>query len=88
MKYFEQKLEAEPDEPDQQLIAYVMVDLLMKSDRMNAAVELASKHLKFVDDQVFSFADLCQKAGKTDHWAEAAKESGDLVGYAAALVQG
>ena len=87
LKYFEQKLEHEPDEPDQQLIAYVMVDLLLKCERMDAAVELASKHLRFVDEQVFSFAELCQKAGKPDKWAAAAKESGDLVGYAAALVQ-
>lgn len=87
LKYFERKLEAEPDEPDRQLIAYVMVDLLVKSDRLAAAVELASKHLRFVDEQVFSFAELCQKAGRTDQWAEAARESGDLVGYAAALVQ-
>jgi hypothetical protein len=87
LKYFGQKLENEPDEPDQQLIAYVMVDLLLKCDRLDEAVALAAKHLKFVDDQVFSFAELCQKAGKTDQWAEAAKENGDLVGYTAALVQ-
>jgi hypothetical protein len=65
----------------------VMVDLLLKCERMDDAVELATKHLRFVDEQVFSFAELCQKAGKTEKWAAAAKESGDLVGYAAALVQ-
>ncbi|MFP6766118.1 MAG: hypothetical protein VB858_20970 [Planctomycetaceae bacterium] len=87
MKYFEQKLADEPDEPDQQLIAYVMVDLLLKADRIADAVELASRHLKFVDQQVFSFAELCLKAGQPQAWATAAKEQGDLVSFAAALVQ-
>ena len=87
LAYFQQKLDNEPDEPDQQLIAYVMVDLLVRTDRLDQALEVAEKHLRFLNEQSFSFADLCSKAGKLDVWAAAAKESGDLVGYTAAIVQ-
>ena len=84
--YFQQKLDHEPDEPDRQMIAYVLVDLLMKSGRIDAAMPIAERHLKFLEEPQFSFAELCQKAGRKDAWAEAAKEKGDLVGFAAALL--
>lgn len=86
--YFQQKLDAEPeeDEDDRQMIAYVIVDLLQRIGRIEQAHEVASQHLKFLDEQSFSYPELCQKAGKADAWAEAAKEKGDLVGFAAATV--
>jgi len=85
LAYFQQKLTAEPDEPDQQMIAYVMVDLLQRIGRFEQALGIASQHLKFVEDQSFSYADLCNKAGNQSAWADAAKERGDLVGFTAAL---
>ena len=87
MAYFNQKLEAEPDEADKKLIAYVVVDLLMRTDQLDKALEVAEKHLQFVEEQSFSFAELCNKAGAVDKWAKAAKESGDIVSYTAAIVQ-
>lgn len=87
MAYFQQKLDAEPDEPDQQMIAYVMVDLLIRCDRLDQAMEIAGKHLRFLDEPTFSFAELCTKAGKLDAWAEASKAKGDLVAFTAAIVQ-
>lgn len=87
MAYFQQKLDNEPDEPDQQMIAYVMVDLLLRCDRLDQAMEVAEKHLRFLDEPTFSFAELCTKAGKLDAWAEASKAKGDLVAYTAAIVQ-
>ena len=87
LAWFQQKLDAEPDEPDQQLIAYVMVDLMVRAGRLDEALAVADQHLKFLDDQTFSFAELCQEAGKPDAWASAAEAKGDLVGYTAALVQ-
>ncbi|MDA0920133.1 MAG: hypothetical protein O2945_13770 [Planctomycetota bacterium] len=87
MAYFQQKLDAEPDEPDQQMIAYVMVDLLVRCDRLDQAMEIAGKHLRFLDEPTFSFAELCTKAGKLDAWAEASKAKGDLVAFTAAIVQ-
>ena len=85
--YFQQKLDAEPDDEDKKMIAYVIVDLLLKADRMEQAHEVATKHLRFLDEQTFSYPELCQKAGKRDAWASAAKDKGDLVGFAAATVQ-
>jgi hypothetical protein len=87
MAYFQQKLDAEPDEPDQQMIAYVMVDLLMRCGLIDQAMEVAEKHLRFLDEPTFSFAELCTKAGKLDAWAEASRAKGDLVAFTAAIVQ-
>jgi hypothetical protein len=87
MAYFQQKLDAEPDEPDQQMIAYVMVDLLVRCDLIDQAMEVAGKHLRFLDEPTFSFAELCTKAGKLDVWAEASRAKGDLVAFTAAIVQ-
>lgn len=88
MAYFQQKLDAEPDEPDQQMIAYVMVDLLIRCDRIDQAMEVAEKHLRFLEEQTFSFAELCIKTGKLDAWSEASKAKGDLVAFTAAIVHG
>lgn len=87
MAYFQHKLDVEPDEPDQQMIAYVMVDLLVRSGRIDQAMEVAGKHLRFLDEPSFSFAELCTKAGKPEAWAEASREKGDLVAFTAAIVQ-
>lgn len=87
ISYFQQKLDAEPDEPDQQMIAYVMVDLLVRCDRLDQAMEIAGKHLRLLDEPTFSFAELCTKAGKLGALAEASKAKGDLVAFTAAIVQ-
>jgi hypothetical protein len=87
MAYFTQKLDGEAEESDKQMIAYVIVDLLMRTDQLDKALEVAEKHLRFLDEQSFSFAELCNKAGNPGKWATAAKDSGDLVSYTAAIVQ-
>ncbi len=84
--YFQQKLAADPDEQDQQMIAYVLVDVLTRGGRTEEALVVAEKHLRFLDEQSFSFAELCMKVGRPDAWAAAAKEKGDLVGFTAALL--
>lgn len=85
--YFQHKLDQDPDEEDKQLVAYVMVDLLVRINRLDDAMRLAELHLRFLDEATFSFADLCLKAGRIDAWAQAAREKGDLVGFTAAIVQ-
>jgi tetratricopeptide (TPR) repeat protein len=88
LAYFREKLDAEPDEPDKQMIAYVMVDLLMRLDRLGEAVDLAKVYLKDIEDAAgFSFNELCREAGRLDELRTAAEERGDLVSYAAALIQ-
>ena len=70
------------------MLAYVLVDLLMRVDRPGDAVEVAAQYLKDVEDpNGFSFAELCREAGRLDLLQNVAKEKGDLVAYTAALVQ-
>jgi len=88
LQYFRDKLEHEPDEQDRPLLAYVLVDLLMRTGQLSDAVDVAAKYLTNVGDDVsFSFADLCRDAGRLDVLRETASSRGDLVGYAAALLQ-
>ncbi len=86
--YFQRQLDQEPDSSDQAMIAYVMVDLLARTDRLNDALPLAEKFLVKADpDFAAAFAELCQKAGRFDVLKRSAEDRGDLVTYAAALVQ-
>jgi hypothetical protein len=88
LEYFRQKLADEPDEHDKPLLAYVLVDLLMRAERLDEAVEVAAQYLSNLGDDVgFSLADLCAEAGRFDRLKEVTRENNDLVGYAAALVQ-
>lgn len=87
LRYFEARLEAEPDEPDQQLIAYVLVDLYLRCGKSDRAIELAEKYLKNLGQQTgFSFTELCAETQRYDVLERVARESGDLVSFAAALV--
>ena len=85
--YFLGQLEAEPDEEDKQMIAYVIVDLLQRIGRTDEAVELAVTHLAHLDESTgFSFAEMCHKAGRLDLLRDTARSRGDLVTWAAALI--
>lgn len=87
--YFRHKLKTEPDEQDRPMIAYVIVDLLVRLNRLDDAVAIAEEHLKQVDESSgFSLAQLCQEAGRMDVLRRVSREKGDLVRYTAALVQG
>lgn len=87
--YFRHKLETEPDEQDRPMIAYVIVDLLVRLNRLDDAVAIAEEHLKQLDESSgFSLAQLCQEAGRMDVLRRVSREKGDLVRYTAALVQG
>lgn len=87
LNYFREKLAAEPDEQDKQIIAYVITDLLLRVGRDGDAVEVAEQHLKNIEESGFSFSQLCQQAGRMDILQRVAREKGDLVGYTAAIVQ-
>jgi hypothetical protein len=88
LAYFQHQLDNEPDAPTQAMIAYVMVDLLARTDQLEAALPIAEKYLVTADqDFAAAFAELCQKAGRFDVLMRSAQERSDLVTYAAALVQ-
>lgn len=86
LAYFREKLTAEPDAPDQQLIAYVMVDLASRIGRWDVAVELAEQHLTNLEDGGFSFAELCRDAGRMEALQRVAQAKNDLVTFTAALL--
>lgn len=88
LQYFRDKLDAEPDEQDKPLLAYVLVDLLMRADRLDDAVGVAEQYLTNLGDDVsFSFSDLCRQAGRLDVLQRVTRAKGDLVGFAAAVLQ-
>ena len=86
--YFQHLLENEPDQSSQAMIAYVMVDLLARTEQLDRALPIAEQYLVKADqDFVAAFAELCQKAGRYDVLMRSAHDRQDLVTYAAALVQ-
>jgi hypothetical protein len=65
-----------------------MVDLLTRTDQLDAALPLAEKYLLSADrDFADAFSELCQKAGRFDILLRSAEDRNDLVTYAAALIQ-
>jgi hypothetical protein len=87
LQYFQDRLDHEPDESDKPFLAYVLVDLMVRSNLLEPAVALAAKYLSNINsDARVSFAELCQKAGRFDVWKQACREQYDLLGYAAAVL--
>lgn len=88
LNYFQRQLDNEQDAAAQAMIAYVMVDLLARTEQLDAALPLAEKYLVKADHEFASaFAELCQKAGRFDVLLRSAEERGDVVMFAAALAQ-
>lgn len=87
LDYFRGKLTAAEDAEDRPMLAYVLVDLLTRTGRLDQALETAKEHLKHIEEPEFSFAELCRKAGRLDILREAARERGDAVAYTAALIE-
>ncbi|WP_437185109.1 hypothetical protein SH668x_002199 [Planctomicrobium sp. SH668] len=88
LKYFRDQLDAEPDEQDKPIYAYVLVDLLIRCGKLDEAVEIAERYLKNVGEEVnVSFDELCVNAGRLDILQRVRKEEGNLVGFVAALVR-
>lgn len=88
LQYFRTKLEQEPDEQDKPVFAYVLVDLLMRSNRLEEAVDIGAKYLTSLGEDVsISFDELCEKAGRLDVLQQVREQQEDLVGYVSALIR-
>ncbi|TWT59034.1 hypothetical protein KOR42_24230 [Thalassoglobus neptunius] len=88
LQYFRDKLEAEPDEQDRPILAYVLVDLLIRSGELDEAVSVSAKYLAQLNEEVsISFDELCVDANRFDVLKETRREQGDLVGYASACLR-
>lgn len=87
LAWFRKRLAGEDDERDRQMIAYVLVDLLRRVQRLDDAVHFAAEHLRDLEDpQGFSFAALCHEAGAFDKLKASAEHKGDPVAYVSALL--
>ncbi len=65
----------------------MLVDLLVRGGAFGDAVLVAAEHLRDLDESSgFSFAQLCEEAGRLDLFRDAAREKGDLIGFTSALV--
>lgn len=88
LRFFENKLEREPDESDKPILAYVLVDLLTLCGRLERAAEVAAQYLANLEEpNGFSFSALCAEANRWDLLESVAEAEGDPVRYAAALIE-
>jgi hypothetical protein len=90
--HFEKKAsEPDPDGESDTLPAQVLVRLLLRLGRLEKAIDVSSKHLAGLPEGALivpSLASLCQRAGRADRLALSARERGDLVEYATAILLG
>ena len=69
--------------------AQVLVGLLVRLGRLDEAIDVAAEHLAGLPDSALvcpSVAQLCQRAGQPERLARIARDQGDLVHYAAAIL--
>ena len=72
---------------DIQMAAYVLVDLLLRLERRDEALELACRHLaESADEFGLSLPELCAQSGRLDLLLALARKKGDVVNFAAALI--
>ena len=87
LDWFRAKLDGDPGTEDKRMVAYVIVDLLVRVEDFDRALELAKEYLTDIDESGgFAFSELCRKANRLDTLQDVARQTGDAVTYTAALV--
>jgi hypothetical protein len=91
VRYFRAKLGPTDSEAQEGTIpAQVLVGLLLRLGRLDEAIDVAAEFLAGVPEAALgcpSVAQLCQRAGQPARLARIARSHGDLVHYAAAILQ-
>jgi hypothetical protein len=86
--HFERKLSKEmQEEGEPAAAAQVLVNLLLKCGKTDAAIDVAAAHLAGIPESALacpSLGELCQNAGQSERLAQVAREIGDLVSFTAA----
>ncbi|MCA9033839.1 MAG: hypothetical protein KDA91_01855, partial [Planctomycetaceae bacterium] len=78
---------AEPDEPDKKLIAFVVVDLGQRIGQLSQALEVAAPFLNRLEDPAgFSFTEACVDANRLDLLEQFARENDDILSMATVLL--
>lgn len=87
MQYFIDRLNQEPDAADKRMIAFVLVDLGQRVDRVNVALDAAAPHVSRLEDPAgFSFTAYCVNANRLDTLQATARENDDVLAMATALL--
>src|SRR5262249_15454553 len=91
VSHFRSKLSPpDPDGDGDTAPAQVLVRLLDRLGRLDEAIDVAAEHLAGVPEGALfcpSLPQLCQRAGRMDRLAGEARKHGDLVNFAAAILQ-
>lgn len=88
LDFFRQRMQQSEDTQDRELIAYVMVDLLMRLEKHAEAIETAEKYLGNVNEQSgFSFTALCEDTGDMEALKRHAQKVNNPVLYVAAQLK-
>lgn len=89
LAYFRDKLKDDPADTENQLTAYVLADLLLRLGKTDEALEITRKYLADnAEDFGLSIPELCATTGRYDVLKQFAADKGDVINYAAALLQG
>ena len=87
MQYFIDRLNQESDAADKRMIAFVLVDLGQRVDRVNMALDAAAPHVSRLEDPAgFSFTSYCVSAKRLVTLQAAARENDDVLAMATALL--
>lgn len=87
LAYFRSRIGDDVAETDNQMAAYVLVDLLLRLDRKDEALELACNYLADSADEFgLSLPELCAQSGRLDLLLGLSRKKGDVVNFTAALV--
>ena len=83
--YFMKRLEDEPDEPDQQLIAFVLLDLAQQIGRAEEVLKQTASFVSRMEDpNGFSFTQICVELGMQDLLESASEKNDDPLAWAIA----
>lgn len=87
LEYFREKLGENVGDPESQLAAVALVDLLQRIGLDEQALELACQYLATSGDEYgISIPDICAKTGRYDMLLKVAREQRDIINYTAALL--
>ena len=89
LQYFIDRLNQEPEDADKRMIAFVLVDLGQRVDRVNIALEAAARYVSRLEDpNGFSFTAFCVNARRLDLLESAARENDDVLALVTVLLSG
>lgn len=87
MRYFIGRLNQNPEVADRRMIAFVIVDLGQRVDRVNMALDAAAEFVNGLEDPGgFSFTAFCVDAGRLDTLEAAARRNDDVLALTTALL--